>query len=605
MTMPEVPPAIAEVDIRKSMRIAMPDGVRLSTDFYLPKNQTAPFPVILVRTPYGKDNFEDPTGATPGAMFFASRGYAVAVQDKRGKFESEGTYKYCAYDGPDSYATADWLRGQPFCDGNIGLYGCSYLGDTQLALAKMRHPAVKCMIPQCASMIGSLRGHYTMGDTRLGGAFYLATYIRWFYERGSKLYYHPPADIAQDLFVRTAPLFRTNPLPPKIDYNAAAKTLPLVDMFKGLSAPPSDWRDVLTKAVDDPWWNDCGFLTDDDRIKIPALHVNSWFDVAIEDTIIVFDHIRRTAGSAVARDNQYLLISPSMHCGSEKLSGNDSVGELFVGDARLPYHRLYLDWFDHWLKGIDNGVNRQPRVRFYLMGANEWRIADDWPVPDAEKHTLYLHSDGRANTRAGDGRLEVSTPTTSNTDQFDYDPFDPVMTVGGAEPPAYLRIAPRDQSEVEDRPDVLVYTSAQLERDLDVVGPIEVVLYVSSSAPDTDFTAKLIDLEPSGRALDLRDGILRCRYRESRAKESFLVPGRIYEIRISLQATAMRFAAGHHIRLEVSSSNFPKFDRNLNTGGNNWDEVTGQVAHNSVHHSPNHPSRLVLQTLRPDDAQAR
>ena len=328
--------------------------------------------------------------------------------------------------------------------------------------------------------------------------------------------------------------------------------------------------------------------------------VNSWYDYGAADMLYEFNLLQRNSESARSRDNQFIIISPSTHCGSESLTEKTVIGERELGDARLPYWRIYVDWFDRWLKGVDNGVTDMPKVQYYLMGKNEWRGADRWPLPGTEFKKYYLHSDGHANSLFGTGTLSVVPPGSEPLDEYTYDPGNPVPWIGGitcctGSPEA--PVGSFDQRRVESRNDVLVYSSQVLEEGIEVTGPIEVVLYVSSSAKDTDFTAKLIDVYPDGIAYNVQEGILRARYREGFDKKVWMSGGEVYEVRIDLHATSNYFCPGHRMRLEVSSSSFPRFDRNLNTGGNNYDETEWVVAENAIHHSGARASYLLIPVI--------
>jgi len=296
------------------------------------------------------------------------------------------------------------------------------------------------------------------------------------------------------------------------------------------------------------------------------------------------------------------VIAPATHCAYTRASEQTFIGERDVGDARLDYDGLIYGWFDYWLKGEQNGItDTLPKVRYYTMGSNEWQTSATWPPEGAELVTYYLDSDGRANTLNGDGWLTTQRPGSRDTaDSFTYDPMNPVRSnggnvccIGGA-----IRAGAYDQRETEERPDVLVYTSDPLDEGIEVSGTIEVTLYVSSDARDTDFTAKLIDVYPDGSAYNLDETIQRARYLEGYDKQVFMEEGRVYELAVSPMSTSNFFAAGHRIRIEVSSSNFPRFTRNLNTGGRNYDETDGVVAHNTVHHSPQYPSQIRLPVVR-------
>jgi putative CocE/NonD family hydrolase len=390
------------------------------------------------------------------------------------------------------------------------------------------------------------------------------------------------------------------PLPP-IDLQEAFWYLPVIDVLEHYGHPPSDYKDFVSHMPGDPYWKTLNYVDSTDRFDIPAIHVNSWYDLGPRETMNVFNLFQENAVSARGRDNQFVIISPTIHCASEFVRAPVRVGERDLGDATLEYYRIYLNWFDHWLKGIDNDVTEMPKIQYYLMGANEWRSAREWPLPQTEFTPFYLHSGGNANTRLGDGVLSRVPSADEPPDSYTYDPENPVPSVGGPICCIGADDAPAgsfDQSEVELRNDVLVYTSDPLEEGIEVTGPMDVVLYVSSSAKDTDFTIKLVDVYPDGRAFNVQEAILRARYREGFDRQVFMEPDEVYELRIDLHATGNFFGPGHRIRIEISSSNFPRFDRNLNTGGNNYDENSWIVAEDTIHHSSDYPSHVILPTVR-------
>jgi len=586
-------PKLDSVRLIKSVLVPMRDGVRLSTDLYVPVGAKPPLPVVQIRLPYDKNRYLGFRKPGSIAMFFAGHGYVVAIQDMRGRFESEGDYVVSRADREDGYDTVDWLANQPWSNGKVGTYGCSYLGENQIQLSATRHPNHAAAIPQAAG--GGYAGTYRPFMTVTGGANDLASGLGWFRRAGMKVFYRPPEGTTDAEFQRLVDYFDPVPKLPELDFQEAFWTLPMIDAIG--EGVPTDWEDFVSHGPADPYWKSLNYAWDDDRFDVPALHVNSWYDGGVNETMILFNLFRTNAVSARGRDHQYVIVSPTDHCRSERATENTVVGERELGDARFDYLRIYLDWFEHWLKGVDNDILEMPRVQYYLMGANEWRSAPTWPLPGTEFTTYHLHSDGRANSRQGDGRLDTTPPKTEPADRFTYDPGSPVPSMGGPICCISAEAAPAggyDQSEVELRNDVLVYTTPPLEQGLDVTGPIEAVLYVSSSAPDTDFTAKLVDVYPDGRAFNVQEGILRARYREGYEQTVWMEPHGVYEVRISLHATANYFGPGHRIRLEVSSSNFPRFDRNLNTGGKNYDELEWEVTDNTVHHSTRYPSHVVL-----------
>ena len=583
------PEGTYEVRLDPTHMVPMRDGVRLATDLYFPVGADTPLPVVQIRTPYGKLPHRREASA---ARYFASHGFAVAVQDMRGRYQSEGEYFVSRADREDGYDMVSWLADQPWSNGRIGTYGCSYLGENQMQLAATRNPHHAAALPQAAG------GSYRYFGVIFGGVTELAASLGWFRGAGSKVFYRIPPGTAREEMLQVEEMINPAPNPGELDFQAAWRTLPYIDMLKASGAPPTDFEAFVSHEPGDPWWDRIGYVQPDDRFDVPALHVNSWYDLGVGETLKLFNLLSDNAESDRARDNQFAIISPTDHCTSEIATSRTVVGERDLGDARLDYWTIYLDWFDHWLRGDADADFDMPRLQYYLMGANEWRTAGSWPVEGTEFRPMYLHSGGSANTRAGDGRLSWEAPAEEQpADTFTYDPDDPVPTIGGPVCCTGTADAPAggfDQSAVEDRDDVLVYTSEPLDEGIEVTGPIELVLYVSSDAPDTDFVGKLVDVHPDGRAINVQEGILRARYREGYGRKVWMEPGEVYELRIDLQATANYFGAGHRIRLEITSSSFPRWERNLNTGGRNHDETEWELARNSVHHAPTHASRLIV-----------
>jgi putative CocE/NonD family hydrolase len=558
----------------EGVRVPMRDGRHLSTDLYLPDGAAKSLPCVLLRTPYDKSGQRE---AGSEARMFAGQGYVVAVQDVRGRYESEGEFRFSAREErTDGYDTVSWIAGQPWSNGRVGTYGCSYLGEVQYLLAAMRHPNHSAAIAQsgCAWGGGGLRA---FGFTRYG-VLELAASFGWFRKQGNRARTGLPAVTAE-----------------------ALAGLPLDGLMRAHGGPAADWQALVTHPPSDDYWAYQAPITPADRFDVPILHVNSWYDVTPSATLALYGLVRANSESARGRDHQYLIMSPSGHCGSEELHRPARIGQRLMGDPRLDYYGLYVRWFDHWLKDAPNGVTDMPRVQLFVMGRNRWRASPEWPPPGMQPTRYYLSSDGRANTRHGTGVLRTTAPGQEPPDAFDYDPRHPVPSLGGgfcctdspgAEPGAF------DQSRIETRADVLVYTTPPLEEGLEVTGPVSALLYVSSSARDTDFTAKLVDVDPGGRAFNVQEGVVRARYREGLDREVWLEPEAVVPVTVDLEATSIVFARGHRLRLEVSSSSFPRWERNLNTGGRNHDESAGVVARNRVHHSARHPSHLLLPLIR-------
>jgi putative CocE/NonD family hydrolase len=590
------------VRVEPSVWIPMRDGVRLSADLYFPvKPDSEKLPVIAIRTPYNKRRGAD----RDAGNYFAGQGFVVAVEDFRGRFESEGHYEFNRFHRNDGFDTIEWLARQPWSNGKVGTYGCSYVGEVQLYQAPSRPPHLAAMVPQAAgSMVGSAGGYYHNAQDLGSGAWGLGLLFPWWFENGGQVFYHPPASSLEQSssFSR---FFRTGPELPVIDYNSLYRTLPLIDMMNKAARLaggriPNEYELFLEKQNDltDPWWKDrYDYLTDQDRIDAPSLFIESWNDFTASATLYVRGLFERTAVSETARQNQFIIVSPSSHCQSERMQPGQMIGDQEAGDPRFGHWDIYRKWFDRWLKGVDNGVTAMPKVQYYLLGKNQWRAAPAWPLPNTERVAYYLESGGHAATHSGDGVLSTSAPPAAAVDRYTYDPADPVPSVGvndywGGKPIT-------DQRLVTARRDVLVYTSAPVTQGFEMTGDIEVVLYVSSSAKDTDFAVKLVDVYPDGQALNIRENIIRARYRNGRDRPAELMePGQVYEVKIRLGAYSNWVGPGHRIQLLVTSSSFPRWDRNLNTGGKNYDEVSWVVADNAVHHSAQYRSRLILPVIR-------
>ncbi|WP_293856650.1 CocE/NonD family hydrolase [Steroidobacter sp.] len=597
--------ATPEAEVDRNVFVPMRDGVRLATDVYLPANRgNARVPVVLIRTPYRKDRaykYYD----TPSTIvkFLNHHGYAVAVQDKRGRFHSEGVYVVSGGDANDGYDTVDWLSKQPWSSGKVGAFGCSYEGDVQIFMAQTRHPALKAIIPQAAgSSVGSLGGHYRYFGGRVGGVNELVSNLGWFAQYGEKVFARLPADLPRDQYNALAALWEGKRANELIDLQKAWTHLPMKDALAAQGMAATDFEDNVTKAADDPYWSALPYMTEGYVSDVPALHINSWYDFGADMTLLEFNHMRSNSASATARDNQFVIMSPHTHCAFEsQMAERTLVGEYDVGDTRFDYREAYLTWFDAWLKDdaqAHRRIKQWPRIRYYAMGRNRWQSASEWPVSTTRDRELFLASTAGANSVQGDGRLlDAPAIRGRGADSFIYDPANPVPSRGGqlcctgtpdAEPGAL------DQRPVEARHDVLVYSTDPLRDEVEMTGEPRVVLFVSSDAIDTDFTVKLVDVHPDGRALNLLDSVLRARYREGQQREVWMRPGEAYELTIPLGATSNVFKAGHRIRLEISSSNFPRFERNLNVGGINAAQANWVVARNTVHHTQLRPSRLIL-----------
>jgi len=581
------------VAIDYSVMVEMSDGVSLSTDVYFPVGHTGTLPAILIRTPYNKEENAEQ------AKFFATNGFVVLVQDLRGKFESGGEFEQMSpHDARDGHTTISWIVDQSWSNGKVGTYGCSYLSEVQGSLAALRHPNHRAAIMQAGG--GVYGENYTWFGQYEGGVVELAGAFRWHYYNGHTIRFAPQRQLNREDYLLVRDYFRTGPLLPEPDYREVLWSLPVVDIPDKAKMLPSGFERFITEPVGSDYWQTRGYVSADDKFDIPILHVDGWYDGSIEEHLRLANLVARNSISEVGRDNQFIIVNPGTHC--EFLDVADAqpartvVGSRQLGDARFDYTETYLSWFRYWLEG--KGSLDWPKVRYYTMGENAWKNVELWP-PQSTSSKLYLTSDEGSNSVHGDGRLTWVVPEVDSNDSYIYDPGNPVPTYGGTlcctgEIGPAGKPGAQEQSPVEVRNDVLVYSTSPLEEPVEVTGYIEVILFVSSSARDTDFTAKLVDVYPDGRAYNIQSGITRARYRNGFATEKPLEAGEIVRIAINLHATSNRFEVGHRIRLQVSISDFPRFERNLNTGGKNFNEHQWERAANLVHHGPSYPSHVVL-----------
>jgi putative CocE/NonD family hydrolase len=546
------------------------DGVTLHADIYRPAGD-GPFYVLLTRTPYDKSNNGD--FGRMGAL----RGYMVVVQDVRGRYTSEGEWYPFKHEIEDGYDSVEWAATLPHSNGKIGMYSGSYVGATQV-LAAISHPPHLAGI--CPVVTAS---NYHENWTYQGGAF-----AQWFNESWTSGLAQDTADrmIKQDsnaligdsvLPLTQYPVFNIKPIA-----SGTQLTRELAPYFL-------DW---LAHPEYDGYWKQWSIEENYQNIQVPALTIAAWYDLFQAGSIRNYEGLKAHAGDDAARNGQHLVIAIGGHSGwSQKVGDVD-----FGPDAAFDENAITLDWYDYLFLGKQNEFSGNKPVRIFVMGENEWRDEEAWPLARAKQTSYFLHSGGKANSATGDGSLSVRNPNREAADNYVYDPANPVPTVGGPLccDPAHLPGGPRNQKEVEARSDVLVYSTPPLEQDTEVTGPITLDLFANSSAVDTDFTAKLVDVWPNGFAQNLTEGILRARYRESTSAATPLEPGKVYEFQIDVWSTSNVFLKGHKIRLEVSSSNFPRFDRNLNTGKSAADSGTFVKATNTILHDSAHPSALIL-----------
>jgi len=594
---------VAIVD--QKVMMPMRDGIRLATDIYRPKTE-GKVPVIFSRTPYNFNAWgdgEQRTRTARSALEAVKRGYAYVVQNERGRYFSEGEWDILGIPLTDGYDAFSWMSEQDWSNGKVGTLGCSSTAEWQMAVAALDHPSHAAMVPQgFGAGIGRIGDFYEQGNWYRGGAEQLL-FFAWLYGvEQDKFKPRIPEGATQEDLIRISRFYDLAPENPPIDMSEALAHLPIQDILKNINGKKEIFDNMVRRKPNDPEWYEGGLYHDNMDFGVPSFWFVSWYDVSSSPNIALYNHVRENASEKNIRDNQYLVIAPTLHCGYTRATENTIVGERSVGDARLNYEEQIYDWFDFWLKGEETGFfENTPKVQYYTMGTNEWKGSDVWPPKNAVMTSYYLHSNGNANSLYGDGVLSTDLPAqTDMPDSFVYDPMNPVPSHGGNVccTGNAVQGGAMDQQAMEARHDILVYTTDPLDIGTEVTGSIETTLYVSSDAKDTDFTIKLIDVYPDGTAYNLDETIQRVRYREGYDKEVFMEDGKVYKVDLTPMSTSNYFKEGHRIRVEISSSNFPRFARNLNTGGNNYDENEGVVANNKVHHSKQYPSQIRLPIIK-------
>jgi uncharacterized protein len=573
------PPAstpTVEVTVQHDVPMKTRDGVTLYADIYRP-NSPNKFPVILMRTPYDKS-----VGwAVAPAAQMVRRGYVVVIQDVRGRYTSEGEWYPFRHEQADGYDTVEWAAVLPYSNGKVGMMGASYVGATQMLAAIAQPPHLTAIAPNVTA------SNYHDGWTYQNGAF-----EQWFDQNWT-------SQLAQNSLQR---LIEEN-----TDARKGVLTLPLADYpVFNFGQLPADaqltskivpyYEDWLAHPDYDDYWKQWSIEENFSKIAVPMLQVGGWYDIFNGGTLRNYMGAKAHGATEAARTQQHLLIEIGGHAGFGRRIGDVDFGPHAVENG---YTNVILDWYDYLFKGIKNEYATEKPVKIFVMGANEYRQEDDWPLPQAQYTKYFLHSNGKANSLRGDGSLSTTGPKAEPADSYVYNPSNPVPTFGGPLccDEQHMEPGPRDQRAVENRDDVVVYSTGPLSRDLEVTGPVTATLFVKSSTVDTDFTAKLVDVAPDGFAQDLTEGILRMRYRDSAEHATLMNPGQIYQITVDLWATSNVFLRGHSMRLEIASSNFPRFDRNLNTGEDIKFARVSVPATNVIFHDAQHPSALVLPVI--------
>ncbi len=544
------------VRIEKDVMIPMRDGVELAANISRPDSQSS-FPVIIVRTPYDKDNEED----GDWGEYWAEQGYVFVLQDCRGTGNSTGEWYPAIHERADGVDTREWVLKQPWCNGSIGTTGGSYLGFTQFAASLDSTTAIKAMFPEIALM------DWYDGVTYIDGALSIGTVMNWGLEMAEP-------SMGEGIHVNWE----------ESDQDRVFRTLPLIDFDKNVGMRLPWMRDWILNPSYNEYWAPLNIDSLKTQCETPLIAVSGWYDIFMHQALEYQAHAIENG-----KQDQHLIIGPWAH-GPNWVEGERELGE----NHELDFDSIQMSWFGKWLKGEEWKEELAP-IKLYVMGSNVWRNEQEWPLARTQYTNYYLHSDGSANTARGNGRLSLSTPGDEPQDQFQYEPHDPVPTLGGSL--LFGEPGPMDQEDIEKRHDVLVYTSEVLKEPLEVTGPVKLILHASSDSRDTDWTGKLVDVYPDGRAFNLCDGVIRARYRHGPSNPELITPDKVYRYEIDLWATSNVFLPGHRIRVEISSSNFPRFDRNPNTGNTFGMDADIRTAEQTVYHDKLYPSYILLPVI--------
>ena len=569
---PEKEAPLNGIRIERHREVVMRDGVKLYADIYLP-DAPGKYPTIVVRTPYGLQR----DGMHQAVVKYAQHGYAVVVQDVRGRYESEGKWEPFMDEANDGFDTIEWAAVQSFSNGKVATQGGSYLGHNQWQAASQNPPHLVAIFPVLAST-----NIYANWIT-MGGAFRLSFNYGWGVVR-------MPNRIMLPQYWHTEAY-----MPEELKYDNILMHLPLKDGdLQSAGYATQHYRDWITHESYDQYWKAISDEERFDKIKVPAHTFGGWFDIFLMGTINGYTGMKNKGGTPEARAGARMIIGPWGHGSSQSYGDVD-----FTPAAQVDQFEIELRFYDYYLKGIKNGLDTEPPVRLFYMGVNKWRSENDWPIPGTQYQQLYISSETTANSVRGDGKITLTKPVKSGTDTYRYDPDNPIKTVGGNNCCGTPTLAgPKDQRPIEQKQDVLVYTSEFLDSALTIAGPVKMKLFAATDGPDTDWMIKLVDVYPNGFAMPVSEGIIRARFREGLDKMKLLKPGEVYDYDIELTGTANVFLPGHRIRIDITSSNFPQFDRNPNTGAPLGSNATVRVAQQTIWHGPKNLSYIVLPVVK-------
>lgn len=546
--------------IQIDVKVPMRDGVSLSIDIYRPEGQ-GPFPTLLLRTIYNNQD----ASYLEWASRFVEAGYAVILQDCRGRFDSEGAWEPYIHEAEDGYDTQQWVGSQPWCDGNIGMFGVSYPAFTQTQSARLANPYLKALVPIASRE--DMYGHvYENGSLSLHTSLFLGVIAgKTVHRNGFAL----------------------------ANWDELYRKLPLISALDDIVDVPF-YRQTIEHSTFDWFWKRHAVRGKYAEIEAPAYFMTGWYDSLLHEVIAQYEGWSTKAGSDRAKSLTRIIVGPWTHYAFSSCELYGAIDHR--GTGSIDFVSEHLRWYDQRLRNIDTRIDDEPSIRIFVMGDNVWRGEHEWPLKRTVYTKYYIGNSTGANSLFGDGTLSAEFPVVSGLDRYDYDPEHPVPTLGG--PIMHRAYAgPHDRRSVECRDDVLVYTSDPLQSDLELTGPVTMTLYASSSARDTDFTATLVDVYPNEQAIHICEGVQRARMRQSTEHPTLIEPGRVYEYTINMWETSNVFKAGHRVRVEISSSNFPRFDRNLNTGNTPGMDAEMEIAKQTVLHGIEYPSYITLPVI--------
>ena len=572
-----------KVTIERNLAMRTRDGVTLRADVYRP-DAPGKFPVLVMRTPYDKSQ----QMAMTERDYFPPLGYVLVVQDTRGRFSSDGEFAPFVDEARDGYDTIEWAASLPWSNGKVGAVGQSYLALVQYYAATLAPPHLVAMCPVSGPVTYYENCVYRRGVFELGWMLAYFTFMARNTLERKGIYKEYQAQLDSYL---------SHPELPLSPFTVEAyKHLPIAEWGERLKAGAPHFAEYLRNWRDGAFWNATDVRPLARNVTVPMMHTGSWYDAFQFDTLAMYTQMRRDARSDKARRGQRLVMGPWAHLLPYSVPTSRGTGDIDFGpEAKVELLADQERFLRCWFEGREDEILDEPSVRIFVMGDNRWRDEREWPLARTQYTKVYLRGRGRANSLRGDGSLKFEAPGDEPVDTYTYDPDNPVPTRGGTT----LGLAPGvfDQRDVEERDDVLVYTGDVLSKDLEVTGPITMTLHASSSARDTDFTAKLVDVRPDGYAQNIAEGIVRARFRESASNPTLITPDKVYEYGIDLWATSQVFKAGHRLRLEVSSSNFPRYDRNQNTGNDLFVDRELRTARQTVHHAGPRASHIVLPVI--------